>query len=243
MQHYTALSARLNLVNGLDRHMTQKPRTYVSWSSGKDCAFALWQARKAGDFDICGLLTTTNESVDRVAMHGTRNDLMRRQAEALGLPVLEVGLPWPCSNEDYATRMMAACETMKADGVSHVVYGDLYLEDIRAYRDEKMAQANLTAVYPLWKQDTRQLARDMISARLKAVVVCIDPKKLGPRFAGRWFDQAFLDDLPGGVDPCGENGEFHTCVVDGPMFSAPISVEVGETVERNGFVYADVIPV
>ncbi len=222
--------------------MLQKPKAYVSWSSGKDCAYALWQARKAGDYDICGLLTTTNEQVSRVAMHGTRNELLHRQAQAVGLPVLEVGLPWPCTNEDYASRMMAACEAMKADGVSHVIYGDLYLEDIRAYRDEKMAQAELTAVYPLWKQDTRQLARDMISTGLKAVVVCIDPKKLDASFAGRWFDEKFLNDLPDGIDPCGENGEFHTCVVDGPMFSAPISVQVGERVERDGFVYADVVP-
>lgn len=243
MQHYTALSAGLNLVNWQDRRMIHKPKTYVSWSSGKDCAFALWRAQKAGEFDICGLLTTTNETVDRVAMHGTRNALMRRQAEAVGLPVLEVGLPWPCTNEDYESRMTGACETMKAKGVSHVIYGDLYLEDVRAYRDEKMAQANLTPIYPLWKQDTRQLAQDMISAGLKTVVVCIDPKKLDASFAGRWFDQAFLDDLPDGIDACGENGEFHTCVLDGPMFSAPISVDVGETVERNGFIYADVIPV
>lgn len=223
--------------------MSQKPRAYVSWSSGKDCAFALWEARKAGEFEICGLLTTTNEAVDRVAMHGTRNELMRRQAEAVGLPVLEVGLPWPCSNEDYASRMIAACDTMKAEGVSHVVYGDLFLEDIRAYRDEKMAQAGLTAVYPLWKRDTQQLARDMITSGLKTVVVCIDPKKLDASFAGRWFDEQFLADLPEGIDPCGENGEFHTCVVDGPMFSSAIEVELGETVERDGFVYADVIVV
>ena len=223
--------------------MTIKPRAYVSWSSGKDCAFSLWQARKAGNLDICGLLTTTNEAVDRVAMHGTRNDLMRRQAAAVGLPVLEVGLPWPCTNEDYASRMLAACATMKSDGVSHVIYGDLFLEDIRAYRDEKMAQAGLTAVYPLWKRDTHQLARDMIAAGLKTVVVCIDPKKLDASFAGRWFDETFLDDLPEGIDACGENGEFHTCVVDGPMFSSPIKVEVGDRVERDGFVYADVIPV
>lgn len=221
--------------------MSPKPKAFVSWSSGKDCAFSLWEAQRTSDLDIRGLLTTTNESVGRVAMHGTRNELMRRQAEAVGLPVLEVGLPWPCSNEDYASRMIAACETMKAQGVSHVIYGDLFLEDIRAYRDEKMAQAGLTAVYPLWKRDTRQLARDMIASGLKTVVVCIDPKKLDASLAGRWFDEAFLNDLPDGIDPCGENGEFHTCVVDGPMFSKPIDVEVGETVERDGFVYADVM--
>ena len=221
--------------------MPQKPKTFVSWSSGKDCAFALWQAQAAGEHDISGLLTTTNEAFDRVAMHGTRNNLLRRQAEAAGLALMEVALPWPCSNEDYASRMLAACDRMKSQGVSHVVYGDLFLEDICAYRDEKMAEAGLTPVYPLWKRDTRQLARDMIDAGLKAVVVCIDPKKLDASFAGRWFDERFLKDLRESIDPCGENGEFHTCVVDGPMFSAPIKVEIGETVERDGFVYADVI--
>jgi uncharacterized protein (TIGR00290 family) len=220
--------------------MGTKPKAFVSWSSGKDCAFALWEARQAGELDIRGLLTTTNEAVGRVAMHGTRSELMRQQADATGLPVLEVGLPWPCSNEDYASRMIVTCEAMKAEGVTHVVYGDLFLEDIRAYRDEKMAQAGLTAVYPLWKRDTQQLARDMIASGLRTVVVCVDPKKLDPNFAGRWFDEQFLDDLPNGIDPCGENGEFHTFVVDGPMFSAAIKVEVGETVERDGFVYADV---
>ncbi len=223
--------------------MTQRPKAFISWSSGKDCAFSLWSVRQAGDLEITGLLTTTNEAVGRVAMHGTRNELMRRQAEAAGLPVLEVGLPWPCSNEDYAARMLAACNSMKTQGVSHVVYGDLFLEDIRAYRDAKMAETGLTAVYPLWKRDTHQLARDMIASGLRTVVVCIDPKKLDPSFAGRWFDEAFLNDLPDGIDPCGENGEFHTCVVDGPMFSAPIPVEIGETVERDGFVYADVMVV
>lgn len=223
--------------------MSPKPKAYVSWSSGKDCAFSLWSVRQAGDLEITGLLTTTNEAVGRVAMHGTRNELMRRQAEAAGLPVLEVGLPWPCSNEDYAARMLAACNSMKTQGVSHVVYGDLFLEDIRAYRDAKIAETGLTAVYPLWKRDTHQLARDMIASGLRTVVVCIDPKKLDPSFAGRWFDEAFLNDLPDGIDPCGENGEFHTCVVDGPMFSAAIPVEIGETVERDGFVYADVMVV
>ncbi len=223
--------------------MTERPKAFVSWSSGKDCAFSLWEARQAGNLEITGLLTTTNEAAGRVAMHGTRTELMRRQAEASGLPVLEIGLPWPCSNEDYAARMLAACDAMKAQGVSHVIYGDLYLEDIRAYRDEKMAQAGLTPVYPLWKRNTQQLARDMIASGLRAVVVCIDPKKLDARFAGRWFDEDFLNDLPDGIDPCGENGEFHTCVVDGPMFTGPIAVKVGATVERDGFVYADVMVV
>lgn len=222
--------------------MNNRPKAFVSWSSGKDCAFALWQAHKAGELELCGLLTTTNEAVDRVAMHGTRNALMRKQAEAVGLPVLEVGLPWPCSNDDYAERMMAACARMKEQGVSHVVYGDLFLEDIRAYRDEKMAQAGLTAAYPLWQRDTGTLARDMINSGFRTVVVCVDPKKLARSFAGRWFDESFLADLPEGVDPCGENGEFHTCVVDGPIFSRPIAVSVGETVERDGFIYSDVIP-
>jgi len=237
------MSGRLILVNQGFARMTQRPKAFISWSSGKDCAFSLWTAQQAGNLDIAGLLTTTNEAAGRVAMHGTRNELMRRQAAAVGLPVLEVGLPWPCSNEDYAARMLAACDSMKAQGVSHVVYGDLFLEDIRAYRDARMAEAGLTPVYPLWKRDTHQLARDMIASGLRTVVVCIDPKKLDASFAGRWFDEDFLNGLPDGIDPCGENGEFHTCVVDGPMFSAPIPVEIGETVERDGFVYADVMVV
>lgn len=220
-----------------------RPKAYVSWSSGKDCAFSLWETRRTGLADIAGILTTINKSAERVAMHGTRADLLRRQADALGLPVLEVELPWPCSNEDYEAAMKGACGALQDRGVTHVVYGDLFLEDIRAYRDERMKEAGLEPLYPLWKRDTQALAREMIGSGLKAIVVCIDPKQIDRSFAGRWFDEKFLADLPESVDPCGENGEFHTCVVDGPMFAHPIKVELDEVVERSGFVYADVIAV
>lgn len=219
-----------------------RPRAFVSWSSGKDSAWALHQARLAGEFDIVGLLTTTNLAFDRVAMHGVREELLDAQADRLGLPLTKVPLPWPCPNETYAALMADAVARLVADGVTHMVFGDLFLEDIRAYRDKQLAGAGLTPVYPLWQSDTAALAREMIGAGLAATVVCVDPSQLDPGFAGRRIDAHFLDDLPAGVDPCGENGEFHTLVTGGPMFGRPIEVTVGETVTRDGFVYADVAP-
>ena len=192
--------------------------------------------------DIVGLITTTNEAFDRVAMHGTRNELLDRQIAATGLPCLKVPLPWPCSNDEYESRMAKAMAEIAAQGVRHMVFGDLYLEDIRAYRNEKLAAIGMQAIYPLWGRDTADLARDMIADGLSAHLVTVDPRKLEKSFAGRRFDAALLADLPAGVDPCGENGEFHTAVVAGPMFTAPIDVRLGEIVERDGFVYADVIP-
>ena len=192
--------------------------------------------------DIVGLITTTNEAFDRVAMHGTRNELLDRQIAATGLPCLKVPLPWPCSNDEYESRMAKAMAEIAAQGVRHMVFGDLYLEDIRAYRTEKLAAIGMQAIYPLWGRDTADLARDMIADGLSAHLVTVDPRKLEKSFAGRRFDAALLADLPAGVDPCGENGEFHTAVVAGPMFTAPIDVRLGEIVERDGFVYADVIP-
>ena len=192
--------------------------------------------------DIVGLITTTNEAFDRVAMHGTRNELLDRQIAATGLPCLKVPLPWPCSNDEYESRMAKAMAEIAAQGVRHMVFGDLYLEDIRAYRTEKLAAIGMQAIYPLWGRDTADLARDMIADGLSAHLVTVDPRKLDKSFAGRRFDAALLADLPANVDPCGENGEFHTAVVAGPMFTAPIDVRLGEIVERDGFVYADVIP-
>ena len=192
--------------------------------------------------DIVGLITTTNEAFDRVAMHGTRNELLDRQIAATGLPCLKVPLPWPCSNDEYESRMAKAMAEIAAQGVRHMVFGDLYLEDIRAYRTEKLAAIGMQAIYPLWGRDTADLARDMIADGLSAHLVTVDPRKLEKSFAGRRFDAALLADLPANVDPCGENGEFHTAVVAGPMFTAPIDVRLGEIVERDGFVYADVIP-
>ena len=217
------------------------PKAFMSWSSGKDSAFALHIARERSAAEIAGVLTTINEVYDRVAMHGVRSALLDRQIEALGLPAIKVPLPSPCPNAVYEARMEKACAEIKAQGIDRIAFGDLFLADIRAYREEKLAAAKMTPLFPLWKRDTAQLARDMIASGLVAHVVCLDPKKLDRSFAGRTFDDAFLRDLPDSVDPCGENGEFHTVVTAGPMFSAPIAVEIGETVEREGFIFTDVV--
>jgi uncharacterized protein (TIGR00290 family) len=219
------------------------PKAFMSWSSGKDSAFALHAARTEGLAEIVGVLTTVNEVYDRVAMHGVRHALLDRQIAALDLPAIIVPLPSPCPNAVYEARMEDACAAIKARGVEHMVFGDLFLEDIRAYRVEKLAAAKMTPLFPLWLRDTAKLARAMIASGLVAHVVCLDPRKLDRSFAGRRFDESFLRDLPPEIDPCGENGEFHTVVSAGPMFKAPIAIEIGETVEREGFVFTDVIPV
>ena len=223
--------------------MMAAPKAFMSWSSGKDSAFALHVARTQGLAEIVGVLTTVNEVYDRVAMHGVRRALLDRQIEALGVPAMKVPLPSPCPNDVYETRMAEACATITAQGVHHMVFGDLFLEDIRAYREEKLKAARMTPLFPLWLRDTKALARDMIASGMVAHIVCLDPRKLDRSFAGRRFDESFLRDLPPEIDPCGENGEFHTVVVAGPMFTAPIKIEIGETVERDGFIFTDVIPV
>jgi uncharacterized protein (TIGR00290 family) len=214
-------------------------KAFVSWSSGKDSAFALHEARR--DFEIAGVLTTVNSAYDRVAMHGVREALLDAQVAALGVPVIKVPIPSPCPNEVYEARMEEACARIKEQGIGHIIFGDLFLEDIRAYRVEKLAATGLQPVFPLWKRDTAKLAREMIASGLVAYLTCIDPRKLDRSFAGRRFDETLLRDLPNGIDPCGENGEFHTVVTAGPMFKAPIPVRVGEVVERDGFVFADVV--
>ncbi len=216
------------------------PKAYVSWSSGKDSAFALLEARRSACVDIVGILTTITETYDRVAMHGVRNSLLDRQIAALGLPCIKIPIPNACTNEIYDARMAAAIAQIRAESVEHIVFGDLFLEDIRAYREERLAKAGMHGVFPLWKRDTRALADEMIASGLVAHIVCIDPKKIERRFAGRQFDRALLEELPEDVDPCGENGEFHTVVSAGPMFKASIPIEIGEVVERDGFVFADV---
>ena len=223
--------------------MPHPPKAFVSWSSGKDSAFALCEARYRGLADIVGALTTVTERYDRVAMHGVRRSLLRRQIGSLGLPSVEALLPSPCPNEAYEVRMAQACEQLKAQGVRHLVFGDLFLEDIRAYRERQLAALGMSAIFPLWKCATGPLARRMIASGLIAHLVCLDPRRLGREFAGRRFDEQLLAELPPDVDPCGENGEFHTVVSAGPMFRAPIDVQVGEVVERDGFVFADVLPV
>ncbi|MDA8051594.1 MAG: adenine nucleotide alpha hydrolase [Rhodospirillales bacterium] len=215
------------------------PRAYVSWSSGKDSAFALLETRRLGLAEIAGVLTTVSEVHDRVSMHGVRTALLERQVAALGLSCVKVKLPSPCSNEIYEERMAEAVARIKGEGVRHVVFGDLFLEDVRAYREKRLAAAGMRGIFPLWRRDTAALAREMIAQGFVAHLVTIDPGKLDRGFAGRAFDEALLAALPGGVDPCGENGEFHTFVSAGPMFAAPIAVAPGEVVEREGFVFAD----
>ncbi|HET9622855.1 MAG TPA: hypothetical protein VFP84_15885 [Kofleriaceae bacterium] len=217
-------------------------KAWLSWSSGKDSAFALHEVRRAGELDVVGLVTTLTTAYGRVAMHGVRDALLDRQAAAIGLPCHKVGLPAPCSNAEYEQRLGAALGAARADGVTHIVFGDLFLADIRAYRERQLAALDLTPVFPLWGRDTRALAHAMVDAGLRAHLTCVDPRRLDRAFAGRVFDAALLADLPAGVDPCGEHGEFHTFVTAGPMFAAPIEVEPGEVVERDGFVFADLVP-
>ena len=187
--------------------ISSPPKAFVSWSSGKDSAFALYEAQRLGLAEVVGVLTTLNEAYGRVAMHGVRESVLDRQIAALGLPAVKVLLPNPCSNEAYAERMAHTCEHMKEQGVSHVVFGDLFLEDIRAYREKQLATVGMTGIFPLWRRDTAALARTMITSGLVAHLVCVDPRRLGREFAGRRFDTRLLDELPAQVDPCGENGE------------------------------------
>ena len=214
-------------------------RVLLSWSSGKDSAWTLHALRQQPEIEVAGLLTTVNSEFDRVAMHSTRRSVLEAQAEAAGLPLWAVPLPWPCSNEIYETRMAEACQQALNEGVNAIAFGDLFLADVRAYREEKLKPTGLEPLFPLWKIPTDELARTMIAGGLRARVVCVDPKKLPLSFAGREFDEAFLADLPPGTDPCAERGEFHTCVYAGPMFKAPINLRAGEVVERDGFVFAD----
>jgi uncharacterized protein (TIGR00290 family) len=222
------------------KRMTKK--VWLSWSSGKDSAWALHLMRSQSEYQITGLLTTINSEFDRVAMHSTRRALVEAQALAAGPPLVAVPLPWPCSNADYERIMAGVCKEAVGQGVSAIAFGDLFLEDIRAYRERQLQNTGLQPLFPLWKIPTGKLARDMIDAGVRAKLVCVDPRKLAPEFAGRDFDHQLLADLPPEVDPCGENGEFHSFVHAGPMFNREIPVLSGERVERDGFWFCDVLP-
>lgn len=227
-----------------------RPKAWLAWSSGKDSAWALHRVRQncgqAGGgefaFDVVALLTTVNRTYQRVAMHAVRESLLDMQAAAAGLPQVKVPIPSPCPNEVYERAMSEAMERARAEGVRHVIFGDLFLEDIRAYRERQLAQCKMTPVFPLWGRDTRELAEDMLAGGLSAYLTCVDPRHLDRAFAGRRFDRELIAALPHGVDPCGENGEFHTFACAGPMFREEIAVTPGEIVERDGFVFADLLP-
>jgi uncharacterized protein (TIGR00290 family) len=213
----------------------------LSWSSGKDSTWALHLLSQRKDIRIAALVTTFNSAENRVAMHAVRRSLVEAQAERVGLPLWPVELPWPCSNVQYEEIMRAVYQRAVAEGITAVAFGDLFLEDIRAYREQQLEGTGLEPLFPVWKIPTDQLAREMIAAGVKAKLTCVDPAKLDKSFAGRDFDLALLASLPQQVDPCGENGEFHTFVHDAPVFDRPIYVRTGEVVERDGFVFADVL--
>jgi len=218
-------------------------KVLVSWSTGKDSAWMLHALRQQQPGAVAGLLTTTNEAFDRVAMHAVRRELLQAQADATGLPLHVVPLPWPCSNEQYEAIMKTAVDGFVRDGYTHAAFGDLFLEDVRRYREERLAGSGLEPLFPIWKtKSTAALAQDMVDGGLRATLTCVNPTQLDRRFAGRTFDPSLLADLPPGVDPCGENGEFHSFAHTGPMFNQPIAVRVGDIVDRDGFVFADLLP-
>ena len=216
-------------------------RILLSWSSGKDSAWSLHVLRQRGEYEVAGLLTTFNEAADRVAMHAVRRDLVEQQAAAAGLPLWAVPLPWPCSNEQYESLMAQTCAKAVSEGIEGVAFGDLFLGDVRAYREKQMTGTGLQPIFPVWGRLTRALAEEMIAGGLRAKLTCVDTTKLDQSFAGREFDQSLLSVLPAGVDPCGERGEFHSFVYAGPMLNATLPISVGVTVIRDQFAFADLI--
>jgi uncharacterized protein (TIGR00290 family) len=218
-----------------------RPKALISWSSGKDSAFALHDVMQAGEFEVVGALTTVTETLERVAIHGVRQQILRAQCEAAGLPQRIVPIPYPCPNDVYEARMGEAVAQAVAEGITHMIFGDLFLTDIRAYREQKLAGTGITPIFPLWQRPTPALAQAMIASGLEAYLATVDLKRLPAEFAGRRFDAQLLADLPDGVDRCGENGEFHTCVVAGPMFSHRLAVITGERLQRDGYAYCDLV--
>ena len=222
--------------------ISKPAKALLSWSSGKDSAMALYRTLAENEYEVVSLLTTISDRFHRVSMHGVREELLEMQARLVGIQLEKVMIPYPCPNEVYEEKMRDVLTRWKARDVTHSIFGDLFLEDIRRYREEKLAQLDLIPVFPLWGKDTALLAREMLKVGFRAIITCVDPRKLDAKFAGREFDQSLLAELPKGVDPCGENGEFHTFVYDGPIFKEPISIRIGEVVNRDGFQFADIIP-
>jgi uncharacterized protein (TIGR00290 family) len=217
-------------------------KVLLSWSSGKDSAWTLHLLRQNPEVQVVALLTSFNAEANRVAMHAVRRALVETQAARIGIPLWAVDLPWPCSNVEYEDRMRAVCQRASTENITAVAFGDLFLQDIRDYRERQLQETGLEPLFPVWQIPTEQLGRHMIAAGLKAKITCVDPSKLEKGFAGRDYDLDLLRALPAGVDPCGENGEFHTFVYDAPVFASAIGVETGEIIERDGFVFADVVP-
>lgn len=222
--------------------MPTMKRILLSWSSGKDSAWSLYLLQQQKEYEIVGLLTTFNRVADRVAMHGVRRSLVEAQAEAAGIPLWEVPLPWPCSNAEYEDAMRCTCEKAVDAGIESIAFGDLFLTEVRAYREEQLRGSGLEPLFPVWGLPTKALAHEMIAAGVRAKLTCIDREQLGAEFAGRDFDGDLLEQLPATADPCGENGEFHSFVYAGPMFRRSIPVQMGEIVNRERFVFADLIP-
>jgi uncharacterized protein (TIGR00290 family) len=220
----------------------RRTKTLLAWSSGKDSAWCLHLLRQSADVEVVGLLTTVNQRYDRVAMHAVRRALLEAQAEAAALPLLVVPIPDPCPNAAYEAAMEKALAGARTQGVAAVAFGDLFLEDVRRYREQRLAGSGIAPLFPLWGRPTRELAAEMLAAGLRARITCVDPRVLPASFAGRDFDAALLAALPPGADPCGENGEFHTFAWDGPMFRHTVPVRGGEVVTRDGFVFADLLP-
>ena len=218
-----------------------RKKTLLSWSSGKDSAWALYRLQQEPGIEVAGLFCTVNQEFDRVAMHGVRRELLDLQAERAGLPLDVIDIPYPCSNDEYEARMIAFIEQAKADQVEYCAFGDLYLEEVRRYREDNLAGTGITPLFPLWGIPTGELSREMINNGLKAIVTCIDPKSMPEQFAGKEYNESFLADIPNGVDPCGENGEFHSFAFAGPMFKESIEVSAGEIVHRDGFVFSELL--
>lgn len=217
-------------------------RTLLSWSSGKDSAWALHVLQRDPLIDVVGLFCTVNKVFDRVAMHGVRVVLLQQQAASVGLPLYIIEIPFPCSNSEYEAAMTSFIDKARKENIEHFAFGDLFLEDVRQYRETNLNGTGITPVFPLWGIPTKQLSSEMIDGGLRAVITCLDPKRLSDKFAGREYNVSFLNDLPESVDPCGEYGEFHTFAFGGPMFQNPIEIFLGETVHRDGFVFTDLLP-
>jgi uncharacterized protein (TIGR00290 family) len=217
-------------------------RILLSWSGGKDSAMCLYELKKRGDYEVMALLTTVTEGYDRISMHGVRRELLDRQAAALELPLEKIYIPKNATNGDYEARMRAVLEKYFRDGVESVAFGDIFLEDIKKYREKNLAQIGMRGLFPIWKRDSLELAQSFITSGFRAVIVCVNPQALDASFAGKVIDQEFLESLPAGVDPCGENGEFHSYVFDGPTFKEKIGFRLGEVIERNSFWYCDLVP-